>query len=156
MRASSSSTVRGEFPRPARCCHISRHFHCTKARKHTRIWGLQAVGPLVPDRPHVQLILLDTKGGFGLRELDVGLPQLFVAPIGDVRAQEIGTLRERGPVIERSVAADLEAEAGRAAVRCQFHGEAGGSPLVPLQDTADLPVHQRRIEAPLRAGDARR
>jgi hypothetical protein len=28
---------RGEFPRPARCCHISRLFHSTKARKQTRI-----------------------------------------------------------------------------------------------------------------------
>ena len=39
MRASSSRMVRGEFPRPARCCHISRLFHSTKARKHTRIWA---------------------------------------------------------------------------------------------------------------------
>ena len=30
-------TVRGELPRPARCCHISRLFHSTKARKQTRI-----------------------------------------------------------------------------------------------------------------------
>jgi hypothetical protein len=35
--------------------------------------GLQPVGSLMPDRSHVQLVLLDTKGGFGLRELDVGL-----------------------------------------------------------------------------------
>jgi hypothetical protein len=27
----------GELPRPERCCHISRHFHITKARKHTRM-----------------------------------------------------------------------------------------------------------------------
>src|SRR6202048_3183570 len=37
MRASSSSTVLGELPRPARLCHISRLFHSTKARKQTRI-----------------------------------------------------------------------------------------------------------------------
>jgi hypothetical protein len=34
MWASSSSTVRGELPRPARLCHISKVFHSTKARKH--------------------------------------------------------------------------------------------------------------------------
>ena len=62
--------------------------------------GLQAIGPLVPYRPHVQLIFLDTKRGFRLRELDIGLPQLFIAPIGNVGAQQIGALRERRPVIE--------------------------------------------------------
>ena len=36
--------------------------------------GLDAIGALVPDRPYLELIFLDTKGGFGLGELDVGLP----------------------------------------------------------------------------------
>jgi hypothetical protein len=62
--------------------------------------SLDTVFALVPDRTHVELILLDTKGGFGLRELDVGLPEPLIAPIGDILAQEIGALRERGPVVE--------------------------------------------------------
>ena len=148
MRASSSRTVRGEFPRPARLLpHLEALPQHEGEEAHEDV-GLQTVGSLVPDRSHVQLIFLDAKSCFGLGELDVGLPQLFIAPIGDVRAQEISPLRERGPVIERGIAGNLQAEAGRAAVRRQLHGEAGCGPLVLLQDAADLPVHQRRIEAP--------
>jgi len=36
--------------------------------------GLHAIGALMPDRSHVQLILVDAEGGFGLGELDVCLP----------------------------------------------------------------------------------
>jgi hypothetical protein len=46
--------------------------------------GLQTVGSLVPDRSHVQPIFLDTESCFGWGELDVSLPQLLIAPIGDV------------------------------------------------------------------------
>ena len=92
--------MRGALPSPARCCHISRLFHSTKARKAHEDVGLNALGALMPDRAHVQLILVDTKSRFRLGELDVGFPQLFIAPIGDVRAQEIGALREGCPVVE--------------------------------------------------------
>src|SRR6516162_8544087 len=44
----------------------------------------------MPDRTHVELIFLDTEGGFGLGELDISLPELLIAPIGDIRAQQIG------------------------------------------------------------------
>ena len=54
--------------------------------------GLDALRALVPDRAYVHLIFLDPKSRFGLGELDVALPQLFIVPIGDVRAQEIGAL----------------------------------------------------------------
>ena len=54
--------------------------------------SLYAILALMPDRTEVELVLLDTKSGFGLSELDVGLPQLSIAPISDVRAQEIGAL----------------------------------------------------------------
>ena len=62
--------------------------------------GLDALRALVPDRAHVQLIFLDPKGRFSLGELDVGFPELRIAPIRDVLAQEIGTLREGCPVVE--------------------------------------------------------
>lgn len=62
--------------------------------------SLDAILALVPDQTHVELILLDTKGGFGLGELDIGLPEPPIAPIRDVRARQIGALRERGPVLE--------------------------------------------------------
>ena len=45
---------------------------------------LNAILALVPDRPHVELVFLDGEGGFGLRELDVGFPELLIAPAGDV------------------------------------------------------------------------
>ena len=41
--------------------------------------GLNAVFALMPDRPHVQLILVDAESGFGLSELDIGLPELPIA-----------------------------------------------------------------------------
>ena len=37
MQASSSSTARGELPRPGCRCQISRVFHSEKARRATRI-----------------------------------------------------------------------------------------------------------------------
>ena len=53
---------------------------------------LNAVLALMPDRPHLELVFVDTKSGFGLGELDIGFPQLVIAPISDVGAQEIGAL----------------------------------------------------------------
>ena len=62
--------------------------------------SLNAILALMPDRTNVELILLDTERRFGLGELDVRLPELLIAPILDVRAQEIGAFRERGPIVE--------------------------------------------------------
>ena len=118
--------------------------------------SLDAVLALMPDRTQVQLILLNAKRGFGLGELDVSLPELLVAPIADVRAQEIGALRERGPIIERGVVIDAEAKARRAAVRLQDDREAGGGALVLLEDASDLSIHSRRVERFLGARKASR
>ena len=41
---------------------------------------------MMPDRPDAQIGFLNTKRGLGFRELDVGLPKLFVSPIMDVAA----------------------------------------------------------------------
>jgi hypothetical protein len=89
--------------------------------------GLDAILALMPDRAYVQLILLDSKRRFGLGELDIGFPELLITPIGDVRAQKIGALRESGPVIERGVVGDMESKAGRASICrmrpiCRFTG----------------------------------
>jgi hypothetical protein len=65
--------------------------------------SLYAILALVSDRTDVELILLNPESDFGLRELDIGLPELLIAPIGDVRAQQIGALGESGPVVERCV-----------------------------------------------------
>ena len=51
---------------------------------------------MVPDRPDRQIALVDSKGRLGLPELDVGLPQLFVAPVVDVRAQDRSEERRVG------------------------------------------------------------
>ena len=116
--------------------------------------GLNTVFSLVPNRTHVQLILLDPKGGLGLSELNVGLPELFVAPIVDIRPQEVGALGELGPGIERRVVGNTEADTCGAAIRLQRNDEAGGGTLVALENAADLPVQLRRIEPFLRARDA--
>ena len=52
-----------------------------------------AIGALVPDGTQVELVLLDAERGFGLGELDIGFPELLVAPVCDVGAQQIGALR---------------------------------------------------------------
>ena len=56
--------------------------------------GLNAIFALMPDRPDVELIFLDAESGFGLGELDIGFPELLVAPIGDVGAQDITAFGE--------------------------------------------------------------
>jgi hypothetical protein len=54
--------------------------------------GLNAVLSLVPNGTQLELILLDSECGLGLGELNVCLPKLLIAPIADIRAQQIGTL----------------------------------------------------------------
>ncbi len=54
--------------------------------------GLDAIGALMPDGTHAQLVLLDAEGGFGLGQLNISLPELVLAPIGDIRAQQTGAL----------------------------------------------------------------
>src|SRR5258708_17810609 len=100
-------------------------------------------------------MLLDPEGRLGLGELDVGLPQLLIAPIADVRAQEIGALREGGPVVERGIVNDAKADTSGAAIRLQRDREAGSGALVLLQDAADLAVHHRRIDTLLWTRHAR-
>jgi hypothetical protein len=108
--------------------------------------SLNAVAALTPDGAHLELILLDTKGGLGLGQLDVGLPQLVIAPVVDVGAQQIGALRKRSPVVEGSVYFDLETEPHRAAILNQVHLEALSGTLVLLQDAADPSVDLLAIE----------
>jgi hypothetical protein len=48
--------------------------------------GLDAIFALMPDWTHAQFVLLDAKRRFGLSELDVGLPELLLAPIRDIGA----------------------------------------------------------------------
>ncbi len=108
----------------------------------------------MPDRTQVQLIFLNAKSRFDLGELDVCLPQLLVAPIVDVRSQDVSALRERGPVVERDVGLDVEAEPRWATVRLEVDGEASRGALVLLEDAADLPAHRRRIERFLCARNA--
>ena len=80
--------VRGESPRPALNCHCCRVFHSTYAKKQTQNMRLDPLGLVVPDRPQAQIGLVHAEGRLGFGELDVGSPQLFIAPVGDVGAQE--------------------------------------------------------------------
>jgi hypothetical protein len=60
--------------------------------------GLDPVFRLVPDRPDGQLALVDAEGRLGLRELDVGAPELVGAPVVLFRAQDVGSLGQLGPL----------------------------------------------------------
>src|SRR5260370_2434097 len=88
--------------------------------------SLYAILALVPDRAEVELVLLDTKSGFGLGELDIGLPQLPIAPVVGVRTQHIDALRDRGRVVQRGMANDRSAESRGAAYRLPRDCAAGG------------------------------
>ena len=55
--------------------------------------GLHAVFFLVPDWPHDQVALVESKRFFGFCELDIGAPELFPAPVGHVAAEQITSLR---------------------------------------------------------------
>jgi len=116
---------------------------------------LHAILALVPDRTKVELVLLDAESGFGLRQLDIGLPELLIAPIVDIRTQQIGALRDRGPVVEGVVVNDAKAETRGTAIRRQRDCEACGGSLVLLLDAANLPVHNCRIDTLLRTSQAR-
>lgn len=109
--------------------------------------GLHAIFALMPDRAHVELVFLDAEGGFGLGELDIGFPELLIAPIGDVGAQGITAFGKGRPIVEGGVASKRQTELRRTLHWLQGDGEAGCSALVLLQDTSDLPVHLCRIEA---------
>jgi len=111
--------------------------------------GLNAVAALVPHWAHFELILLDAKSRLGLGELNVGLPEPFILPIVDVGMQKIRALGKRGPIVERCIDVDLEAETRRGTILNQAHLEALGGTLVLLQDAADLPVHLLAIETTL-------
>jgi len=56
---------------------------------------------------------VDAEGGFGLGELDIGFPELLVAPVGDVGAPDITALGEGCPIVEGRAANELQKEAGR-------------------------------------------
>jgi hypothetical protein len=47
---------------------------------------------LVPDGPDGQVALLDAKGGLGIGELDVGLPEISDGPLGDIAAEDVAAL----------------------------------------------------------------
>src|SRR5208283_4705143 len=54
---------------------------------------------LVPDRSQLQIRLLDAERGLGLRQLHVGTPEFFRAPVRHVAAQHITTLAEACPLL---------------------------------------------------------
>ena len=89
---------------------ISRGLFTDEVEKADEDVSLEAILALTPDRTNVQLIFLNAERRFGLGELDVSPPELLIAPIADVRTQQICSLRERGPILERGVVVDLKGE----------------------------------------------
>jgi hypothetical protein len=54
--------------------------------------GLCTMFLLVPDGPHDQVALVESKRFLGFRQLDVGTPEFFSAPIDHVSAQQVTPL----------------------------------------------------------------
>ena len=106
-----------------------------------------ALGMLVPDWAHARRDLLEPERRLGLSELDVGLPERAIAPIGDVGTKEIGRFPERSPLAETRVPGYPQARAARTRGGHQRHLAAGAGALAVLQDAADLPLHRCRLEA---------
>ena len=44
---------------------------------------------LVPDGSDAQVAFVNSERGLGFGQLDIGLPQFFIAPVGDVGSQQI-------------------------------------------------------------------
>ena len=55
----------------------------------------------------MQLIFLDAKGSFGLRELNIGFTQSLIAPVGDVRVQQISAFGHLRLVVKLNVVLDV-------------------------------------------------
>ena len=58
-----------------------------------------AAGLLVPDGPDGQIALLDPEGRLGLRELNVGAPEVFRFPVQDVGSQDVAALADARPLV---------------------------------------------------------
>ena len=86
----------------------------------------------MPDRSNRKLVLLDAKRRFGLGQLDVCLPQLLVAPVSDVGAQQVGAFGQRRSEIETLVHRNLEHAAGGVIGVLQFDREACRGALIAL------------------------
>jgi len=74
--------------------------------------GVHPVGALMPDRADTQFALLNAEGRFGVRQLDVGPPQVLGTPVGDVGTQHVAALAPAGPVIPLRPRCPREPQAG--------------------------------------------
>ena len=93
MRLDARKLFEDRARRISKACAALPHleaFPQHKGKKADEDMGLNAVLVLMPDRTDVELIFLDAESGLGLGDLDIGLPELLIAPIVDVRAQQIG------------------------------------------------------------------
>src|ERR1700740_3530511 len=54
---------------------------------------------VMPDRTDAQIGFLNTEGGLSFGQLNVGLPQLFVAPVVDIAAQDLRAFSKLGPIV---------------------------------------------------------
>src|SRR5512135_2613327 len=101
--------------------------------------GLDAGLLVMPDGPDAQIGFMNPKGCLGFAQLHVGTPQLFVAPLGDVTAQNVSAFNEIVPLLPLGTAQpgefDLGWDTGIFAERNQV---APCGPRVLPQQPADL------------------
>lgn len=64
--------------------HLAKRFPQHIRQKTDEDVSKDSVFRLVPDGANLQVALVDSEGGFRLGQLNVGLPQFFISPAGDV------------------------------------------------------------------------
>ena len=105
--------------------------------------GLDAVSCLVPDRTQAQLALVRAKGRFGLRQLDVGLPEVLGRPVAQVGSQEVAAFRKHRPLTPLLFFCPRHLQAGTTVTFDCIHTnvEQARRATVLTQQTADLSLH---------------
>ena len=53
----------------------------------------------MPDGADAQVAFVNSERGLRFGQLDVGLPQFFVAPVSDVGSQQITAFAQLGPIL---------------------------------------------------------
>src|SRR5947209_7316830 len=106
--------------------------------------GLDTILALMPDRADLQIRFLDAKGRFGFGELNVGAPQLFRRPIGDIATQYIAAFPQSCPLLPglRSRPAQL-CQPGSVLLHAYF--KQSRRPRVPAQQAPHTGSDSRRL-----------
>src|ERR1019366_1541204 len=123
---------------------LAQRFPQYVSKKANQDVGLHAVFFLVPDGPHDQIALVETKRFFGFCELDIGAPELFSAPVGHVATEQITSLAQLHPIAALIAFAPAQMSP-TLRVGFHIHLEQACGPAVLPQQPAHLLSYSERI-----------